>query len=44
MQAVKAKAAKMSGKRDTSPCSKVEGVADIMVSRLEHRLRKIDQT
>ena len=43
-QVAKVAAAGLTGRNDTSPCSKVEGVADIMVSKLEHRLKKIDQT
>ena len=43
-QVAKVAAAGLTGKNDTSPYSKVEGVADIMVSKLEHKLRNIDNT
>lgn len=29
------------GKDDTSPCSKVKNMADIMVRRLEHRITQL---
>ena len=43
IHSVKSKTLLQHGKQDTSPCSKVKNIEDILVRRLEHRIKMMKE-